>query len=110
MPKITAVATTPKDDAVVQAQTNSTDKTHLGQKKHNENSLSTVPVFLGNTYFLSLLESEAGGSGCTSEQRTRPTFLSNHLANERTYLAYLRTAISLMRFRIAINRFSIFLA
>ena len=43
------------------------------------------------------------------EQRRQPTFLSDHLANERTYLAYLRTAVSLMSFGIAINRFSIFL-
>jgi putative membrane protein len=43
-------------------------------------------------------------------QRARPLFLSDHLANERTYLAYLRTAVSLMSFGIAINRFSFFLA
>jgi len=36
-------------------------------------------------------------------------FVSNHLANERTFLAYLRTAVSLMSFGIAINRFSFFL-
>jgi putative membrane protein len=35
--------------------------------------------------------------------------VSEHLANERTYLAYLRTAISLMSFGIAINRFSLYL-
>jgi putative membrane protein len=35
--------------------------------------------------------------------------LSEHLANERTYLAYLRTAISLISFGITINRFSIYL-
>jgi putative membrane protein len=36
-------------------------------------------------------------------------FVNNHLANERTFLAYLRTAVSLMSFGIAINRFSFFL-
>jgi putative membrane protein len=45
----------------------------------------------------------------TKEQPAPPRFLSDHLANERTYLAYLRTAVSLMSFGIAINRFSIFL-
>jgi putative membrane protein len=45
----------------------------------------------------------------TNGQRARPAFLSDHLANERTYLAYLRTAVSLMSFGIAINRFSAFL-
>ena len=43
------------------------------------------------------------------EHSTRPTFLSDHLSNERTYLSYLRTAVSLMSFGIAINRFSMFL-
>jgi len=38
-----------------------------------------------------------------------PPHLSNHLANERTYLAYLRTAISLISFGITVNRFSIYL-
>ncbi len=40
---------------------------------------------------------------------TPSTHVSEHLANERTYLAYLRTAVSLMSFGIAINRFSMFL-
>lgn len=35
--------------------------------------------------------------------------LSEHLANERTYLAYLRTAVSLISFGITVNRFSLFL-
>lgn len=35
--------------------------------------------------------------------------LSEHLANERTYLAYLRTAVALISFGITINRFSLFL-
>jgi putative membrane protein len=35
--------------------------------------------------------------------------LSDHLANERTYLAYLRTAIALISFGITVNRFSLFL-
>ncbi len=52
---------------------------------------------------------DAGKADSAIAQRTRPMFLSDHLANERTYLAYLRTAISLMSFGIAINRFSVFL-
>ena len=35
--------------------------------------------------------------------------LSEHLANERTYLAYVRTTIALISFGITINRFSLFL-
>jgi putative membrane protein len=35
--------------------------------------------------------------------------LSDHLANERTYLAYLRTSIALIGFGVTINRFSIYL-
>lgn len=35
--------------------------------------------------------------------------LSEHMANERTYLAYLRTSISLISFGITINRFSLYL-
>ena len=34
---------------------------------------------------------------------------SEHLANERTYLAYLRTSIALISFGVTINRFSLFL-
>jgi putative membrane protein len=40
----------------------------------------------------------------------RPQHITDHLANERTYLAYLRTTVALMTFGIAINRFSLFLA
>ncbi len=35
--------------------------------------------------------------------------LSDHLANERTYLAYVRTTIALISFGITINRFSLYL-
>jgi putative membrane protein len=35
--------------------------------------------------------------------------VSEHLANERTFLAFLRTAIALASFGIAINRFSLYL-
>jgi putative membrane protein len=35
--------------------------------------------------------------------------LPEHLANERTYLAYVRTSIALISFGITINRFSLFL-
>jgi len=47
---------------------------------------------------------EAGNKGDRASR-----FVTNHLANERTFLAYLRTAVSLMSFGIAINRFSFFL-
>jgi putative membrane protein len=36
-------------------------------------------------------------------------YVTQHLANERTYLAYLRTAIALISFGVTINRFSLFL-
>lgn len=48
-------------------------------------------------------------SDSTSAQHARLTHLSEHLANERTYLAYLRTSVSLMSFGFAINRFGAFL-
>ena len=35
--------------------------------------------------------------------------MRDHLANERTYLAYMRSAIALVSFGITINRFSLFL-
>jgi putative membrane protein len=44
------------------------------------------------------------------EKHTLPqSHLSEHMANERTYLAYLRTSISLISFGVTINRFSIYL-
>ena len=39
----------------------------------------------------------------------KPKHVSEHLANERTVLAWLRTSIAVMTFGIAINRFSLFL-
>ncbi|HKD81123.1 MAG TPA: DUF202 domain-containing protein [Candidatus Angelobacter sp.] len=47
----------------------------------------------------------AGATGSSASQ----AHVSEHLANERTYLAYLRTAVSLISFGITINRFSLFL-
>lgn len=45
-----------------------------------------------------------------AEKRPLPqAHSSEHMANERTYLAYLRTSISLISFGITINRFSLFL-
>jgi putative membrane protein len=41
--------------------------------------------------------------------KTQNPHLSDHLANERTYLAYLRTSIALIGFGVTINRFSIYL-
>jgi putative membrane protein len=46
----------------------------------------------------------------TEQDRARQSpRLSEHLANERTYLAYLRTSVSLISFGITINRFSQYL-
>lgn len=44
-----------------------------------------------------------------SSASTRHHQASEHLANERTHLAYVRTAISLITLGITVNRFSIFL-
>lgn len=38
-----------------------------------------------------------------------PQHVSDHLANERTILAWIRTAISVIALGVAINRFSLFL-
>ncbi len=42
-------------------------------------------------------------------QQARLHHVSEHLANERTILAWIRTAIAVMTLGIAINRFSLFL-
>ena len=42
-------------------------------------------------------------------QQARLHHVSEHLANERTVLAWIRTAIAVMTLGIAINRFSLFL-
>ena len=51
-------------------------------------------------------QSPAENKGASNPAQTH---LSEHLANERTYLAYLRTAVSLISFGITVNRFSLFL-
>ena len=43
------------------------------------------------------------------EQQAAQHHVSEHLANERTILAWIRTAIAIMTLGIAINRFSLFL-
>jgi putative membrane protein len=46
------------------------------------------------------------------ERKAAPAIRQNtaqHLANERTYLAYIRTAVALITLGITINRFTIFL-
>ncbi len=46
------------------------------------------------------------------KRKANPTAKQNtaqHLANERTYLAYIRTAVALITLGITINRFTIFL-
>jgi putative membrane protein len=44
-----------------------------------------------------------------SEKILRRLHVSEHLANERTHLAYIRTAVSVIGLGIAINRFSLYL-
>lgn len=43
------------------------------------------------------------------EQQKTLHHVSEHLANERTMLAWIRTAIAVMTFGVGINRFSLFL-
>lgn len=43
------------------------------------------------------------------ERPQAPQHISDHLANERTILAWIRTAISVIALGVAINRFSLFL-
>ena len=43
------------------------------------------------------------------QQQAELHHVSEHLANERTILAWIRTAIAVMTLGIAINRFSLFL-
>jgi putative membrane protein len=51
---------------------------------------------------------ESGPS--TSDHGDSARHLSDHLANERTHLAWLRTALSVSGLGIAINRFSLYLS
>ena len=44
------------------------------------------------------------------DSTTTNRHVSDHLANERTFLAWIRTSIAVMTLGIAINRFSLFLA
>jgi putative membrane protein len=46
--------------------------------------------------------------GAVSSNQPDP-HIRDHLANERTYLAYLRTSLSLLSLGISINRFSLYL-
>src|SRR5260370_24351016 len=41
--------------------------------------------------------------------QAKPQHISDHLANERTVLAWIRTSISVIALGVAINRFSLFL-
>jgi len=43
------------------------------------------------------------------QQQTRTLHVSEHLANERTILAWIRTALSVMTLGVGLNRFSLFL-
>jgi putative membrane protein len=51
-------------------------------------------------------ESEIRG---LKQQQEKLHHVSEHLANERTMLAWIRTAIAVMTFGVGINRFSLFL-
>jgi putative membrane protein len=56
-----------------------------------------------------ILKSSAGAKDKPAGNTASQAHLSEHLANERTYLAYLRTSVSLISFGITVNRFSLFL-
>ena len=43
------------------------------------------------------------------QQQAKLHHVAEHLANERTFLAWIRTAIAVMTLGVAINRFSLFL-
>jgi putative membrane protein len=45
----------------------------------------------------------------TNLERTRPAGPADHLANERTFLAWIRTSIALMGFGFVIVKFAIFI-
>lgn len=47
--------------------------------------------------------------GPTGQGPASGTTVNEHLANERTQLAFLRTAVALITFGITVNRFSLFL-
>lgn len=47
--------------------------------------------------------------GQLKDQHARLLHISEHLANERTILAWIRTAIAVITLGVAINRFSLFL-
>jgi putative membrane protein len=43
------------------------------------------------------------------QPKPQPHHVTEHLANERTILAWVRTSIAVMTFGVALNRFSLFL-
>ncbi len=43
------------------------------------------------------------------QPKTKSQHVTEHLANERTILAWVRTSIAVMTFGVALNRFSLFL-
>jgi len=47
--------------------------------------------------------------GPTGQSAALGSAVNEHLANERTHLAFLRTAVALITFGITVNRFSLFL-
>src|SRR5258707_13191500 len=47
--------------------------------------------------------------GPMESPQAKPQHISDHLANERTILAWIRTSISVIALGVAINRFSLFL-
>jgi putative membrane protein len=56
----------------------------------------------------SLFKSTDASGETTKPKRLNPSRVRDHLANERTYLAWMRTAIALMGFGVVIVRLRIF--
>ena len=50
-------------------------------------------------------DDEKNHNNSESAKRRNPSRVRDHLANERTYLAWMRTAISLMGFGVVIVRY-----
>jgi putative membrane protein len=54
-------------------------------------------------------EYEKSDVGVTVDSPKKSLHVTDHLANERTFLAWIRTAIAVMTLGVAINRFALFL-
>jgi len=51
----------------------------------------------------------AHGEASVDQPKLKTQHVTEHLANERTVLAWVRTSIAVMTFGVALNRFSLFL-